>query len=210
MKIAIIGAGHVGGTLGRAWVGKGHAVCFGVRNPQDAKVRALLAEAGPGATALSVAEAAKAADVVVLATPWSATEAAVRSAGPLDDKIVIDATNPLNEDFSALTLGHTVSAAEQVASWAPGARVFKAFNTTGFGNMANPQFPGGKAVMFVCGDDPEGKRTVLDLAAGIGFDAVDAGGLVQARLLEPLAMLWIGLAFGQGFGTDFAFGLLRR
>jgi predicted dinucleotide-binding enzyme len=86
-----------------------------------------------------------------------------KAAGNLADKVVIDCTNPLKPDFSGLTIGHTTSGAEQVAEWAKGAKVFKAFNQTGFNNMANPVFDGQRAVIFVCGDDAAQKPTVLKL-----------------------------------------------
>ncbi len=122
----------------------------------------------------------------------------------------MDCTNPLKEDFSGLALGFTTSGAEQVAQWAKGARVFKAFNQIGFNIMANPILDGRKAVLFLCGDDAASKPTVLGLASELGFEAIDAGGLEVARLLEPYGMLWIHLALVRGLGRDFAFGLLRR
>jgi predicted dinucleotide-binding enzyme len=76
--------------------------------------------------------------------------------------------------------------------------------------MQNPNFPQGKAVMFVAGPDGKGKQTVMQLVKDVGFEASDAGDLSSARLLEPLAMLWIKLAFAQGLGRDFAFLLARR
>jgi predicted dinucleotide-binding enzyme len=88
--------------------------------------------------------------------------------------------------------------------------VFKAFNTTGFNITADPVLNGIRTVMFVCGDDEAAKPMVLRLAADLGFDAVDAGKLVIARLLEPWAMLWIHLAFSGSVGRDFGFALLRR
>jgi 8-hydroxy-5-deazaflavin:NADPH oxidoreductase len=124
--------------------------------------------------------------------------------------VVVDCTNPLNEDIGGLALGHTTSAAEQVAEWARGAKVFKALNQAGFNIMGNPVFDGQRAVMFVCGDDAGQKSIVLKLVAEIGFEAIDAGSLVIARLLEPYAMLWIHLAYAQGMGREFAFGLLRH
>ncbi len=210
MKIAIIGAGNVGGTLGKAWAKKGHDVMFGVRHPQDDKTRQLVQSIGAKARAGTVAEAAAFGEVVVLATPWQGTEAAVRAAGDLRGKIVIDCTNPLKPDVSGLEVGFTTSGAEQVAQWAKGAKVFKAFNTTGFNIMADPVINGIRTVMFICGDDEAAKPVVLQLAGDIGFDAVDAGKLQQARLLEPWAMLWISLAFRGTVGRDFGFALLRR
>jgi 8-hydroxy-5-deazaflavin:NADPH oxidoreductase len=210
MKIAIIGAGNVGGTLGRAWAKKGHEIFFGVRHPQDDKTRQLLQSIGPKAQAGTVAEAAASGEVIVLATPWQGTEAAIRAAGDLHGKTVMDCTNPLKPDISGLEVGFTTSGAERVAQWAVGAKVFKAFNTTGSNNMADPVINGIRTVMFVCGDDETTKPVVMQLAADIGFDAVDAGKLAQARLLEPWAMLWISLAFRGGLGRDFGFALLRR
>ena len=210
MKIAIIGAGNVGSTLGRAWAKKGHDIFFGMRHPNDDKTRQLLQSIGTKAQAGTVAEAAAFGQVIVLATPWPATEAAIREAGDLRGKTVIDCTNPLKPDVSGLEVGFTTSGAEQVAQWAKGAKVFKAFNTTGSNNMADPVINGIRTVMFVCGDDEAAKPVVMQLAADIGFDAVDAGKLKQARLLEPWAMLWISLAFQGGMGRDFGFALLRR
>jgi hypothetical protein len=165
---------------------------------------------GSRARAGTVAEAAAAGDVIVLATPWPATRNAIQAAGNLAGKVVVDCTNPLKEDFSGLALGYTTSGAEQVAEWATGAKVFKAFNQTGFNIMADPAFDGVRAVIFVCGDDDARKPTVLKLATDIGFEAIDAGNLVIARLLEPYGMLWIHLALARGLGRDFAFVLHRR
>ena len=210
MKISILGAGNVGGTLGRAWARKGHDVFFGVPRPGDAGTQELLTTIGSKARAGPVAEAAAAGDVIVLATPWPATRDAIQAAGNLAGKVVVDCTNPLKEDFSGLALGYTTSGAEQVAEWAKGAKVFKAFNQTGFNIMADPAFDGVRAVIFVCGDDAAQKPTVLKLATDIGFEAIDAGNLVIARLLEPYGMLWIHLALARGMGRDFAFVLHRR
>jgi predicted dinucleotide-binding enzyme len=102
MNIGIIGAGNVGGTLGRRWAGKGHRVCYGVQRPQEAKVQDLLRASGPNARAGSPAEAASFGEVVLFSTPWPATEAAIKSAGDLAGKVVIDCTNPLTPDFSVL------------------------------------------------------------------------------------------------------------
>ncbi len=210
MRIGILGAGNVGGTLGRGWASKGHEVFFGVPRPQDDKAQDLIRGIGPKARAGMVADAAGFAEVVVLATPWQVTEDALKQAGALAGKVVVDCTNPLKADFSGLVLGYTTSGAEQVARWAKAAKVYKAFNQTGFNNMGAPSLEGRQAVMFVCGDDAGHKPNVLKLASDLGFEAIDAGGLAIARLLEPYAMLWIHLAHAQGLGRDFAFGLLRR
>ena len=213
MKLAIIGAGSVGGTLGAAWARKaGHDIFFGVTNPRADKTQDLLRRIGDKARAGTAAEAAAFGDVIVLATPWPATEAAIRSMGNLKGRIVLDATNPLamGPDGLGLEIGHGISGGEKVQGWAAGASVFKTLNTTGYGNMAEPAFNGVKSVMFVAGDDEAAKPKVLALVGELGFEAVDAGALRVARLLEPHAMLWIHLALNRGFGRDWAFALVRR
>lgn len=210
MRIGIIGAGNVGGNLGKVWAGKGHEVMFGVRDPQSPKVRALVSGLGEPARAGSVKEAAAFGEVVALTTPWPATQEAIQAAGDLAGKILMDCTNPVKPDLTGLSLGQTTSAAEEIARWAPGARVVKAFNTIGAQQMLNPQFGSQAASMFICGDDAAAKSVVARLTEESGFEVVDAGPLSNARLLEPLAMLWIYLAVKQGLGTEIAFKLLRR
>ena len=146
-----------------------------------------------------------------MATPWGVTQEVIQSVGgDWRGKILIDCTNPLASDLSGLTVGHTTSAGELVAEWARAARVVKAFNNTGAGNMADPNYGDAAAAMFICGDDPEAKKIVGGLAKELGFDVVDAGGLVMARYLEPLAMLWVRLAYVEGLGPNIAFKLLKR
>lgn len=208
MRIAIIGAGNVGAALGRNWAGRGHQVSFGLRDPKAARYAPLAAH---GAL-LSPAEAAAGADAVALATPWQAAEAAVAGLGDLSGKLVLDATNPLGMGPNGLGLafGHSDSAGERVAGWAKGAAVFKTLNTTGAENMADPDAYPTKPVMFVAGDDAARKPEVMALISDLGFEAVDAGPLANARLLEAHAMLWIDLALNRGQGRGFAFGLLRK
>lgn len=210
MKIAIIGAGNVGGTLGAAWANRGHEILFGVRDAADPKLKELLARAGGNARASTVKDAAAAADVAALTVPWPAAQDALRSAGDLRGKVLLDCTNPLQPDLSGLTVGYTASGAEQVAAWAPGARVVKIFNTTGFPNMANPEYREGRSMMLYCGDDAQAKKVAAQLAAELGFEPYDVGPLTEARLLEPFALVWIHLAVLQKMGTGFAFRLMRR
>lgn len=210
MKIGIIGSGHVGGTLGKRWADAGHEVVFSSRNPGSGEMQKLLAEAGGYTRAASVAQTVAASGVILLATPWAQTQAALTAAGSLAGKVLIDATNPLLPDYSGLELGTTTSGGEQVAAWAPGALVVKAFNAIGYGIMANPAFGDRKALLLYCGDSAEAKRTVHMLAEQIGFTPHDAGPLTQARTLEPFAVLWISMALKQGYGPEIAFDLLRR
>jgi predicted dinucleotide-binding enzyme len=213
MKLAIIGAGNVGGTLGTAWAQKaGHEIFFGVTNPKSDKTQALLKTIGAKARAGTAAEAAAFGEMIVLTTPWTAAEAAIRSMGDLSGRVILDATNPLamGPDGLGLEIGHSISAGEKVQSWAKGASVFKTLNTTGFGNMADPIFHGVKSVMFVAGDDAANKPKVIALVAALGFEVIDAGPLRNARLLEAHAMLWIELALKRGQGRDWAFAVVRR
>lgn len=210
MEIAIIGAGNVGGALGKGWAAKGHSIVYGVRDPGAAKRRDIVAASGERSRAADIADAASSASVIVLATPWPAAEDAVNAAGDLTGKILVDATNALRPSLDGLAVAPDTSAAEQIAKWARGASVVKAFNTTGSANMENPMYAGEATTMFICGDHDSAKRTVAALARDLGFDVVDAGALIVARQLESLALLWVHLAYKQGMGRNIAFRLMRR
>lgn len=210
MRIAIIGAGNVGAALGTGWTRAGHSVAFGVRDPSAAKLKPLLD--ATGATALASVDALPGADVVVLALPWPAAEEAVKALGDLSGRIVIDCMNPLAMKDGILDLdrGYTGSGAETLAGWLPGARVVKAMNQVGAEAMADASGFPSRPVMFVAGDDGEAKAAVRSLVEDLGFEALDAGPLRQARILEPFAMVWIDQAIHRGLGRDWAFGVLRR
>ena len=210
MKIAVIGTGNVGSTLGRRWANNGHQVVFCSRTPDSERVRGLVGTAGPNASAAGVSEGVATSDVVVLATPWPAALASIEAAGNLQGKIVVDCTNALKEDLSGLSIGDGTSGAEQVAQRAKGAHVVKAFNTISSLTMADPLFGRERADLFLCGDDADAKRTVAQLAQELGFELVDAGPLRAARYLEYLAMLWVHLAYKQNWGPNFIFKTVRR
>jgi len=204
MRIAVIGAGNVGRALGQGWLKRNHEVRFGVRNPADAKYHDLPGVAMP-------ADAARDAEVIVLATPWPAAETVLRGLGDLSGRVLIDCTNPLatGPNGLELVLGYTISGGERVAEWAQNAAVFKTFNTTGAANMADLSgFPVAPA-MFVAGDHTARKPLVMGLVRDIGFEAIDAGPLRNARLLEPMAMLWIDQAFNRRAGHHFAFAVVH-
>jgi predicted dinucleotide-binding enzyme len=209
MNIAIIGAGSVGKALALGWARKGHTILFGVRDPRDPKHARLRS-----GRALTVAAASRSAEIIVAATSWAETENAVCSAGDLTGKILIDCTNPFEKgpDGHRLTIGFDISGGEMVADWARTASVFKTFNTTSAENvaaLATGACFGSSPMMLVAGDDPVAKPVVLELVTCLGFEAIDAGPLRNARLLEPVAMLFLELA-RRGHGREFAFGLLRR
>lgn len=202
MRIGIIGAGNVGTTLGNAFVRSGHDVVYGSRDDTKTAPHA-------GALLGTISGAVLDSELIVLATPFSAIESALEAAGDFDGKILVDATNPIDEELT-LVVGRTTSGAERVASVAKNARVVKCFNTTGYDVMANPKLGGHRALMLACGDDDDATRTVAKLATDIGFEGIALPGLARARDLEPLAVLWIQLAMQRGLGRNIAFGLVQR
>lgn len=208
MKIGIIGSGNVGGALGKRWAQNGHQVIFSSRHPQSEEMKKLVGVAGPNASAATVTETVQSCDLLLLATPWPVTQEVLKGAGSFSGKILIDAVNPLLPDLSGLAIENTTSAAEQVASWATGARVVKAFNTVGANIMENPKFDNGQPVLFYCSDDAQAKQMVQPLISDLGFNAQDAGPLRQARVLEAFALLWISLALKGG--REIAFQFMRR
>jgi predicted dinucleotide-binding enzyme len=211
MQIAIIGAGNVGGALGKAWARAGHAVTYGVPDQSDEKHRAT-AEAAGGAGLFSVGQAVQRADAIVLAVPFDAVAGALVAAGDLSGQLVIDVTNPLRMGAAGLelSLGFDRSAAEHVASLVSRAAVFKTLNQVGFEVMENTTGYAAPPVMFVAGDDAARKPVVMGPVADLGFHAVDAGDLRVARLLEPYGMLWIHMALDRKAGRDNAFAYLAR
>jgi predicted dinucleotide-binding enzyme len=204
MNIAIIGSGNIGAGLARAWRKHGHQVTFGARDPRDAELTALCKEIG--ATAATIADAVQAAEVIALALPAKAVDDLAKIS--FDGKVVIDCTNNVAPGMQ-LAFGHTTSWAEQVAAKLQGARVVKSFNAQGAENLANPVYNGIQATNWYCGDDAAAKRIVHTLVEDIGFEALDAGPLSAARLLEPLMLLWIASSRTTG-SRDIAFKLLRR
>lgn len=209
MQITIIGSGNIGGGLARAWRRAGHAVTFGARDPAEAELVALCEEIG--ARAVPVAGSALGADVVVLAMPFAALDAVLAATGDLAGVTVIDCTNAVKRGPEGMSLeyGHTTSSAEQLQARIPRAHVVKSFNAQGAENLASPRYGDVAASNFFCGDDADAKRKVATLIADVGFEPVDAGALANARLLEPLMLLWITCS--RTVGTrDIAFKLLRR
>jgi 8-hydroxy-5-deazaflavin:NADPH oxidoreductase len=205
MRIAIIGAGQLGGALGKRLLEAGHEVMFGDGATASEAANAI------DARAASNREAAAWADLVVLAVPFAAIEEALTAAGPLEGKVLWSCVNALTPDFSGLAVGFHTSAAEQVASHAPGARVVAAIPpfaealSTGDLRYDAELVPS----VFVCGDDSEAKSTVEQLVSEIGAEPIDAGPLHAARLVEPAMMLLVSIAYS-GLPRDVGLRLIER
>ena len=210
MKIGIIGAGNVGIGLTKRLVPKGHNLLLSYSR-DAAKMTATAKDLG--ATTGSEAEAVEFGEVVILATPYTANEDALKQAGtPPSGKIIWDCTNPLKPDFSGLLIGTTTSAGEQTAALAPWARVVKAIPPFAERlHAGHLEIAGDKPGVFVCGDDPEARRVISRLVADIGAEPVDTGGgIALSRYIEPANMLLVALACSNGFGTRIALELERE
>ncbi|MEZ5411580.1 MAG: NAD(P)-binding domain-containing protein [Acidimicrobiales bacterium] len=209
MDITVIGTGNVGRTLAAGLAGAGHTVTLASRTPDRADLTEWGAGAGVGLG--PIAASTSGAEAVVLATSWDGVPEAVTAAGAggaLDGKVLIDVTNPLRfTDRLELAVGHTDSGGETVQRLAPGARVVKAFNTVGWELMVAPAVAGGPPTMFVAGDDPEARAVAAGLAGALGWGVHDCGDLRAARLLEPMALVWIEHALRTG-DRSHAFRLL--
>lgn len=209
MKITVIGAGNMGAAFVKQLTRAGHQVSVTAR---DSAKAAQVAAANPGAKAVPAAGSVEGADAIVLATGYADAAGALRGAGDVAGKVVIDITNPLTADYMGLTLGHATSAAEEIAKAVPGAEIVKAFNTVfaqvlgegaDFGN-------GRKVEVFVASDSERAKNVARAIAESIGFGVVDAGPLKNARYLEPVAGLNIYLGYGAGLGTAIAPVWIRK
>jgi predicted dinucleotide-binding enzyme len=214
MKIGMLGSGDVGQSLGLAFVSLGHEVKMGSRNPGQASIKAWMAKAGPKASAGTLAEAAAFGELAVIATMWAGTENAIRLAGPknLAGKVLMDVTNPLlfrPKRLPALAVGGQDSAAETIQRWVPGAKVVKAFNSVSSPNMFKPAFPGGPPDMFICGHDAAAKKVISGICRDFGWEVIDLGGIEEARLIEPLAMIYIHNAIRSDY-WNYAFKLLKK
>lgn len=214
MKVGILGSGDVGRKLADGFLELGHQVKIGTRNPNNDTIRSWISKYNQNASIGTFGETSSYGDLLVIATLWAATADVIRTADPRNfaRKVVIDVTNPL--DFSkgmppTLSIGKTDSAGETVQRLLPEAKVVKAFNIVGNPHMLHPDFPGGPPTMFICGNDLEAKKIVTGILAALGWETVDIGSIEGARLLEPLAMLWITCFLQTGTGNH-AFKLLKK
>lgn len=204
MDIALIGAGNVGKALGGSFIRAGHNVVFAAKDPEHA--RTVADELGGKAAATSRA-AAEAADVIVLAVWYGVIDDVLAEIGDaLAGKVVVDVSNPVTADYSALAVVDT-SAAEEIQRKAAAAHVVKAFNTVFASLQAEPVIDGVPVDGLVAGDDEEAKGKVLELVRSLGMRPIDAGGLRMARALEQLAFLNISLQLRNGWSWQTAWKL---
>ncbi len=215
MKVGILGSGTVGQTLASGFLKHGHQVMLGTRDPKKKEVQQWVA-ANPGGSAGTFSEAAQFGEMIVLATLGRAAEEAIALAGAsnLSGKTVMDTTNPLSDappvdGVLRFTTGPNESLAEKIQVAIPQAHVVKAFNSVGAPRMVNPQFQQGTPTMFLCGDNAGAKDRVTGIIRQFGWEPFDCGGLIAARALEPLCMLWCIPGFQRNQWTH-AFKVLTR
>lgn len=199
MTICIHGLGNVGSALAKLWVSAGHVVIAGLRPGSKHEETARQV----GASIAEPAHGAQQAAVNVLALPWFAVEDALSSFGELGGKILIDATNPLDRDLNVIK-PPAGSGGLQVADWAPGAKVVKAFNTIGAFLYGNNKFDA-----LYCGDEPNAIETVRQLIVYTGMKPQFVGPLKNAGYLENIAGLWIDLTLNKRIDGAFGFNLVQ-
>ena len=213
MKVGILGSGDVGKTLAAGFLKHGHQVMIATRTPDKL---AAWAQQNPRARVGDFAEAAKFAELLVLAVKGTVAADALRQAGGagLTGKVVIDACNPIAEAppvhgvlkfFTDLD----ESLMERLQREFPEARLVKAFNSVGNARMVNPQYNGVKPTMFICGNDAAAKKTVEEILDQFGWESADMGRAEAARAIEPLCMLWCIPGFLRN-EWGHAFKLLRQ
>jgi predicted dinucleotide-binding enzyme len=193
-KIGIIGSGVVGKTLATGLLKAGHPAMLGSND--SSKLAAIKSEIGSSLQVGSFADAAQFGELVVFAVKGGAAEGIIKGIAPqLAGKVVIDTTNPIADappvnGVLQFFTGPNDSLMERLQKAAPQARIVKAWSSVGNAFMINPAFAGGRPTMFICGNDPEAKRSVTELLDQSGWDCEDMGRVEAARAIEPLCQLW--------------------
>lgn len=203
MTIAIIGTGNVGAALATSWANAGHQIILGVRDQQNFKGQDLIQN--PNTSVAGIAEAAAAAEVILVASPPQFAESLSESLGPVAGKVIIDASNAVRTKPEAFpTAFHAFEARTD-------AEVVKCFNSTGFENMRQPDYGDLRLDMFMAGNSDRAKSVARQLALDAGFEhCYDFGGSEQVELLEKFALSWINLAIFQKMGRDIGFKVVFR
>ena len=205
MKIAIIGTGNVGGALATKWAQARHEINLGVQDSDNFKGKQLLANSNT--TAYSISEAVTVSEVILIATPATATIEVTKSLGDTTGKVIIDAMNIV---MGSGPQGYTCTS-QAILAHTQTEEVVKCFNTTGFNNMVNPKYDELFIDAFMAGDSIKGKEIAVQLAKEAGFaECYDVGGNDKFELMEQFAWFWINLAMFQGQGREIGFKLLKR
>lgn len=211
MNIAFIGYGQVGAPLADHLQRVGHRVTLAAANPDSERVKKALARNANLRVALP-GDAVREAEVVVLATPFQANEAALNAvAKELEGKVLIDCTNPVGPNLTH-GLNSVRSGSDMVQALVPSARVVKAFTIYGFENFEDSSYPGYhvKPVMMYCGDDSAAKATARTLIAQLGWEPLDVGGLEQSLHLEHMTLLWVRMVRVMGHSPNLVWAMLSR
>jgi 8-hydroxy-5-deazaflavin:NADPH oxidoreductase len=202
MKIAILGAGNIGGTLGRKWLAAGHEVIFGVRDSHSAKTSAALEKAGGKIRAVDMAEALRFGQVVLVSIPYGAVpELLAIYAAEMANKTILDATN----NFA----GPVINNLERIRGKVPSAVLYRAFNSLGWELFAEPQVGGQQADMFYSGPDGPQRTLVDGLIAEIGVRPIWVGDNDQAAIVDDLGALWVTLVRQRGRSRRIALKLIE-
>ncbi len=205
MKIAIIGAGNVGGALALGWAKAGHEIIIGAKDPNSAKVKKVTSQ-NSGIKVTSVKDASNEAEVILIAATSSAVEEISKELGDVKNKIIIDAMNSIAVESAGYQ-----NSFEALKSLTNCENIVKCFNTTGFENMANPKYGNTSLDMFMAGDSIKGKQVASRLARDAGSaECYDFGGDDKVALLEQFTLVWINLAIFQKQGRNIAFKVIRK
>ncbi len=192
--VTVLGTGHFGGSLGKRLGSLGYPVVYGSRTPDTARVRELVAQSGPRASADSLKGAAAQGSIVVFAIPWEPVKDLVPELGSLASKLLIDPmiAKPIVVDGYPFPSQPALSTAEQLQAWYPEAHVVKAFISISYGALADPTRAGGPISVPYAGTTGVSKQRVSRLISELGLEPIDTGPLACSRHLENL--LWFEVA----------------
>jgi predicted dinucleotide-binding enzyme len=201
MNITILGAGNIGGTLGKKWAAARHTIFFGVRDTPSPKTQAALT--GVDARALPIPEAIAAGEVILFSLPWAAVPVIAQVYGPsLNGKILIDATN----NFAGPVINNLVA----LQAAAPNAHVFRAFNSLGWEHFENPMAGGVQTDHFYTGPEGEFRQTIHQLITEVGVRPIWVGDNDRIQIVDNIGALWVTLAFQRGWGRRIALKLVEK
>jgi predicted dinucleotide-binding enzyme len=191
----------MGGKLGTIFARAGHGVVFSYSR-DEAKLERLARDAGGATRAGSPSDAARDADVILLAVHWLRVDDVLRQAGDLSGKTIVSCSLPMNADDTELAIGHMSSGAEQLANKLPSARIVAAFNTVPsevLFSVFERQRSEPRPSLVYCGDDDASKQIAARLIRDVGFEPFDVGPLRIARYLEPFGLVVARIAYeGEG------------